>query len=205
MNVSILSKDQNWLDTCWTAIRTCKSAKTPTELMKDAKEKPEADKVRLLKACFTAGHLSVFEHVKVTFAVEGVSRALLAQITRHRIGVSFSVQSQRYVKMGDLEMVVPEAIRNNAEAEDAFEAFMVDAGVAYSFLLACGVPAEDARFVTPGGACTNFVTTLNLRALLDVYLKRVRAKGAQWEIRQMVERMAELVMEAEPWTKALFD
>ena len=33
------------------------------------------------------------------FAIEGVSRSLLAQITRHRIA-SFSVQSQRYVREG---------------------------------------------------------------------------------------------------------
>ena len=42
------------------------------------------------------GHESVLEHVSFTFLTEGVSRALLAQLTRHRIA-SFSVQSQRYV------------------------------------------------------------------------------------------------------------
>ena len=46
------------------------------------------------------GHLSVTEHASFTFAVEGVSRALLAQLTRHRLA-SFSVQSQRYVSMAD--------------------------------------------------------------------------------------------------------
>ena len=43
------------------------------------------------------GHESPIEHVSFTFGIEGVSRALLAQITRHRIA-SYSVQSQRYVK-----------------------------------------------------------------------------------------------------------
>jgi thymidylate synthase (FAD) len=42
------------------------------------------------------GHLSPVEHASFTFGVEGVSRSLLAQITRHRIA-SFSVKSQRYV------------------------------------------------------------------------------------------------------------
>lgn len=41
------------------------------------------------------GHESVFEHASFTFGIEGVSRTLLAQITRHRLA-SFSVQSQRY-------------------------------------------------------------------------------------------------------------
>ncbi|MGN0631467.1 MAG: FAD-dependent thymidylate synthase, partial [Ruminococcus sp.] len=43
------------------------------------------------------GHESPIEHVSFTFGIEGVSRALLAQITRHR-HASFSVQSQRYVR-----------------------------------------------------------------------------------------------------------
>ena len=43
------------------------------------------------------GHQSPLEHVAFTFGIENVSRALLAQITRHRIA-SYSVQSQRYVK-----------------------------------------------------------------------------------------------------------
>ena len=43
------------------------------------------------------GHESPIEHVSFTFAIEGVSRSLLAQITRHRMA-SFSVQSQRYVR-----------------------------------------------------------------------------------------------------------
>ena len=43
------------------------------------------------------GHQSPVEHAVFTFGIEGVSRALLAQITRHRIA-SFSVKSQRYVR-----------------------------------------------------------------------------------------------------------
>ena len=52
------------------------------------------------------GHESPTEHVSFTFAIEGVSRALLAQITRHRIA-SYSVQSQRYVNLKQFEFVTP--------------------------------------------------------------------------------------------------
>ena len=63
------------------------------------------------------GHLSVTEHASFTFAVEGVSRALLAQLTRHRIA-SFSVQSQRYVSMADgFDYVIPPAIEALGEGE----------------------------------------------------------------------------------------
>ena len=50
------------------------------------------------------GHESPIEHASFTFAIEGVSRSLLAQITRHRIA-SFSVQSQRYVKENHFALI----------------------------------------------------------------------------------------------------
>ena len=54
------------------------------------------DPVQALRGALKSGHESVAEHASFTFAIEGVSRVLLAQITRHRLA-SFSVQSQRYV------------------------------------------------------------------------------------------------------------
>ena len=59
------------------------------------------------------GHESPIEHVSFTFAIESVSRSLLAQITRHRIA-SFSVQSQRYVREKGFEYVVPPEIDKNS-------------------------------------------------------------------------------------------
>ena len=70
---------------------------------------------------------------------------------------------------------------------------------AYDDLLDMGVAKQDARFVLPGGACTNFVTTLNLRSFMDVYEKRVITPGAQWEIREMLVRMRDLLVAEEPW------
>ena len=54
------------------------------------------DQAPFLERLLDFGHLSPIEHAGFTFGVEGVSRSLLAQITRHRIA-SFSVKSQRYV------------------------------------------------------------------------------------------------------------
>ena len=58
------------------------------------------DQSAFLERIMQSGHMSVLEHASFTFAVEGVSRALLAQLTRHRIA-SFSVQSQRYVSLAE--------------------------------------------------------------------------------------------------------
>ena len=73
------------------------------------------------------GHESPIEHVSFTFGIEGVSRALLAQITRHRMA-SFSVQSQRYVAENDFEYVTPPEISANPEALKIFEEAMQKAG-----------------------------------------------------------------------------
>ena len=62
------------------------------------------------------GHESPVEHASYTFGIEGVSRTLLAQITRHRIA-SFSVQSQRYVEKSGFEFVIPPEIEAIPEAK----------------------------------------------------------------------------------------
>lgn len=67
-----------------------------------------------------SGNSSPLEHVSFTFAIEGVSRSLLAQLTRHRIA-SFSVQSQRYVNMNSFDYVIPKIIRDNPNALRVFE------------------------------------------------------------------------------------
>ena len=72
------------------------------------------------------GHESPIEHVSFTFAIEGVSRSLLAQITRHRIA-SFSVQSQRYVREKGFEYVVPPEIDKIPAARAKFIQAMEDA------------------------------------------------------------------------------
>ena len=78
---------------------------------------------RFLHMLSELGHESPIEHASFTFAIEGVSRSLLAQITRHRIA-SFSVQSQRYVRKDAFEYVVPPEIAKNEEALSLYKETM---------------------------------------------------------------------------------
>lgn len=204
MEIQLMAKTPNYLKTCWVAARTCYSAKAPWELWQE--NKTEEEMLRLLDRIMTSKHLSVIEHSSMTFAVKHVSRTLLAQYSRHRIGMSLSVQSQRYVseqsaKLSDglFDHVVPETMRETAEAYARYRAALEEAQKAYDDLLRCGVAKQDARFVLPGGICTNFVTTLNLRSFMDIYDKRVTTPGAQWEIREMMLRMRDLLVAEEPW------
>ena len=82
----------------------CYSSGTAADILEDITPEQAAKFIRQIKR---SGHTSVLEHASFTFGVDGVSRSLLAQITRHRIA-SFSVQSQRYVNMAKPEFVMPE-------------------------------------------------------------------------------------------------
>ncbi len=119
-----------------TAIRSCYSANKPTEIVakegakyfgskaSDGGEGTDAD--RLFRHIVRSGHSSTLEHISFTFAIEGVSRALLAQLTRHRVGFSFSVQSQRYVRMGSddkiggFDYVLPDKVKTCTKELDLF-------------------------------------------------------------------------------------
>ena len=118
LKVTLLAHTPDIEKTCAIAARTCYSAMRADELTAWADEK---DTGSFLENVMSSGHLSVLEHASFTFFVEGVSRSLLAQLTRHRIA-SFSVQSQRYVSMaGGFDYVVPPAIK--ALGEEAVEEY----------------------------------------------------------------------------------
>lgn len=203
-----------------TAIRTCYSANKPSEIV--AKEGAKyfgskasdggvgTDADRLFRMIVRSGHTSTLEHLTFTFAIEGVSRALLAQLTRHRVGFSFSVQSQRYVRLGSgdrsggFDYVMPDKI-DDPDADAILIAAMQDAQRKYDELRALGVPAEDARAVLPQAAATNLVLTANLRSLLEFYSKRKPGKGAQKEIADLAEALRQEVVNVDPWTNQFFE
>jgi thymidylate synthase (FAD) len=144
------------------------------------------------------GHESVLEHVSYTFLIEGVSRALLAQITRHRIA-SFSVQSQRYVSYAKgFNYVVPPSVRalgKEAEAEYASQMARMQ-GWYEDWQKKLGAN-EDARFVLPNACETRLLVTMNARELRHFFALRMCTR-AQWEIRALANRMFELCYERTP-------
>ena len=147
------------------------------------------------------------EHATFTFAVEGVSRALLAQLTRHRIA-SFSVQSQRYVSMADgFDFVVPPSISALGEEEEA--EFIRQMNTMHAWYCqwqeklggAKEKSNEDARFVLPNAAATRLMVTMNARELPHFFELRC-CNRAQWEIREMAWQMLAACRRAAP---ALFE
>lgn len=156
-------------------------------------EKTGSNTANFVRTRVKQGHMSVLEHVNFTFEINGISRSCLAQLTRHRIGFSYSVQSMRYV-MQSANFVIPDSIAQNQLASGIFEHLLIYCKKAYDKLIGCGIPKEDARFVMPIATETNLVLTANLRALLHFFELRLD-KAAQWEIRELAGRIKEIVME----------
>lgn len=133
------------------------------------------------KVCL-CGNCSVLEHISFTFEVSGVSRALLAQLSRHR-HISLSVQSQRYVSMDNFDYVNP----FNGEDADVFNDMMADAANNYRILKEYHNAAnEDARAVLPNACCTKLYVTINARSLIEMSHLRLCTR-AQSEIRSMFQ------------------
>lgn len=139
-----------------------------------------------LRHAVGSGHTSVLEHAVFTFRVEGLSRAALAQLTRHRLA-SFDVQSQRYVKLDKPELVIPESVAESGFCTEAAE-LMEKCMALYRRMVEAGIPCEDARYMTPQAVPTTLIMTMNARELLHFFALRT-CNRAQWEIRAMADEM----------------
>ena len=151
---------------------------------------------KALSHAMRGGHESVVEHVSFTFRVEGVSRSLLAQLTRHRIA-SFSVESQRFCDMGEMPMVIPPSILQNPEILNDYAVAMDAVKAFYKKAIKAGIPKEDARYATPQAAVTNLALTMNARELRHFFSLRC-CNRAQWEIRALADEMLRLCKEKAP-------
>ena len=150
-----------------------------------------------LRAAIRSGHESVLEHAVYTFEVKGVSRALTHQLVRHRVA-SYSQQSQRYVNMEDFNYVIPESIKVNENVWNEYSTLMEYISDLYREMVdKYNIPGEDARYILPNACATNIVVTMNARELLHFFALRC-CNRAQWEIRELAEKMLKLCWEVSP-------
>ncbi len=199
------------------AAKLCYSDTGAMELLEGMSDEKAENFVHMLN---TIGHESPIEHASFSFAIEGVSRSLLAQITRHRLA-SFSVQSQRYVRITDFSYVTPPEIKAEPEALQLYEETMQNCVESYRKLTeileqkhyqaflqegctekqarqkAEKKAIEDARFVLPNASETKMVVTMNARELLHFFRLRC-CNRAQWEIRELAKAMRKEVYSIAP-------
>ncbi len=217
MNVELLQHNPDSQKIVAAAAKLCYSSSEINGILNGLDAEKTASFIERL---MSMGHESPLEHISFTFGIEGVSRSLLAQLTRHRIA-SYSVKSQRYVNEGKFEFIIPKEIEANEDAKKIFLGAMQDDVEAYNSLseilfekhyadmINSGVPEkkakgaaekkaiEDARYVLPNACETKLIATFNARSLLNFFNHRC-CERAQWEIRDLAWEMLKLVKEICP-------
>lgn len=217
MNVELLQYNPDCEKIIAAAAKLCYSSSKIEGILNGLDEENTKSFIERL---MSMGHESPIEHIAFTFGIEGVSRSLLAQFTRHRMA-SYSVKSQRYVNEAKFEYVIPPEIEKNPTTKRLFEEAMADDVKKYNAIadvlakkhyeefiaqgkddktakrLAEKKAIEDARYVLPNACETKIIATFNARSLFNFFSERC-CERAQWEIRDMACRMLELVKEAAP-------
>lgn len=190
MKVVLLAHTKNGAELANLSARTCYSNIPPSDIEFDPM-------LRSMKHAISGGHLSILEHVSFTFSIEGISRACSHQLVRHRLA-SYSMASQRYIKMDGFDFIVPQTI---ADATDdifnEYQSLMVAIDNTYKSFIERGIPEEDARYILPNACTTNLVLTMNARELIHFFSLRC-CERAQWEIRGVANSMLSLCKVAEP-------
>ena len=177
MNVELIQQTENPIETISKIASICYDS-NPTDPMK------------LVKHLYKNGHHSVFEHIYFTFKIEGISRACSHQLVRHRM-CSFTQRSQRYCSESEFQFVTPDSVFDKV-ALSPYDSAMFESASTYNDLQCFGIPNEDARYILPNACCTDLYLSCNLRELIHIANERLCSK-AQWEIRELVQKMVSLV------------
>lgn len=200
IQVTLLSHSPEPMRSLYMAYRTCYSQLTPRQIANRIEDDRITDQEMrdFIDERLKTGHASPLEQVAFEFGISGVSRAFSHQFVRHRVGISFEQQSQRYVtyKDGEFPFTVPATVQKAGKAE-RFQEIMEQIGAGYEELVEAGVPAEDARFLLPNATNTNFKITVNFQSLLHICDLRLCTR-AQWEFRKVAALMRSEVNKVVP-------
>jgi thymidylate synthase (FAD) len=206
MKASLLFPDRDiverfYVPLIYTACRTCYSELEPDEIFRRAVdgEIDPAKQRKLIQGVIESGHGSTIEHIVFTFGISGVSRTLSHQLVRHRAGVAFDQQSQRYVTYKGASTMLPTTLaEGDPELRQRYEDQIEGSLELYGDMVAAGIPGEDARFVFPNATRTNLVMTTNLRALIHMSGLRL-CTMAQWEIRRLFQLIRHEIFGVSPF------
>ena len=172
------------LEVCAHAIRTC------WQSFDKGDEGGEKDRALIDRVGNKYKHASTLEHLVYTFYIQGVSRALLQELARHRMA-SLSVKSTRYT-LKELKEIDPFE-ENDFEGASRFIVLThheeVDRASIRALnnlqeLLKQGVSNDYAKFALPECYKTELTWTINARSLQN-FLQLRSNKAALWEIRKL--------------------
>src|SRR5512144_3011592 len=143
LEVTLIDYARDPLQKLYGAYRTCYTPKTPGEVWGEIRAGTiSAEQIRtFIGERLKTGHASPLEQVVFWFGISGVSRALSHQFVRHRIGISFEQQSQRYVKYKEerLDYVMPKTWEKVHGMADAYDRLMREIPRVHEAALAQGI------------------------------------------------------------------
>jgi thymidylate synthase (FAD) len=200
IEVRLLDHSTDPIRSLYVAYRTAYSSLTPVQIVNriESERITRDQMLDFIEKRMETGHASPLEQVWFEFGISGVSRAFSHQFVRHKMGISFEQQSQRYVtfKGGEFPYTVPESVKR-AGLADELDAEFDRVAALYDRMVQAGIPAEDARFVLPNATNTNFKVTVNFLELLHIADLRLCTR-AQWEFRKVVAMMRAEVIRTVP-------
>ena len=133
-------------------------------------------------------------HLAYTFYIKGISRALLQELSRHRIA-SLSVKSTRYTlkELKDREAFEENDFKKAEEFIVLTGNSMVDSASIKALnnlqaVLKEGISNDIAKFCLPESYKTELTWTINARSLQN-FIKLRSNKSALWEIREMANSL----------------
>ncbi len=179
---------------CATAIRTCWQSFDKSD------GGGEKDKELIDRVGNKFKHSSTLEHLNYNFYIQGVSRALLQELARHRMA-SLSVKSTRYT----LKELKNEPVFNPQDIERA-KKYLVFTDVAIvdemsimalenlRKVLVEGISNDKAKYCLPESYKTELTWSINARSLQN-FIKLRTSKSALWEIRKLAKKVYETLPE----------
>jgi len=134
-----------------------------------------------------------WEFIKFHFFIEGVSRAFTHQMVRQRTAV-YAQESLRFAVKESMkdEAILPPTIREGSIENDVWDSALDNIQEAYNYLVANGVPAEDARGLLPTNVATRLNYCTDLRALA-LHAGNRLCTQAQYEWRAVFARLVESI------------
>lgn len=193
MQVKLL--DHTRLDVADTAISKCWDKSVPEDKVCE----------RMDRVANKNKHASTIEHLVYNFDIDGISRACLQEVARHRIA-SYSVKSTRYTlkELKDLDYHTPLSACDKMWS--VFSKYCVMTGVPavdrasakalkeLKLLLQDGVPNDKAKYCLPEAYKTSLVMSINARSLQN-FLELRSSKSALWEIQDLAADMYDALPE----------
>ena len=147
--------------------------------------------MKLLEAIIKNDHTSTIEHINYTFEIDGISRACLQELARHR-HASLSVESTRYT----LRNLVQEYKKDDflysdylvLTGDSQMDQWSIDSLNRVISLLEKGYKNDQAKYLLPESYKTNLILTINARSLRN-FLKLRSSSKALWEIRELANNI----------------